>query len=407
MAEGGVREAAEHAARHSYGRLLSVLVRRTRDIAAAEDALSEALANALRVWPKTGIPDEPDAWLLTAARRAAGHAARRKGVQDGARATIEMMYETMSERLPPAFPDDRLKLLFACAHPAIDETVRTPLMLQAVLGLDAARISAAFLVQPAAMSQRLVRAKAKIRDAGVRFEVPEPGALDDRLQDVLAAVYAAYTVGWDMVGGAATGQGGLTAEALFLGRLVAALMPHEPEPRGLLALMLYSEARSPARRRADGAYIPLAEQDTRLWRTDLIGEAEETLREAAAFARFGRFQTEAAIQSLHVQSAVTGSIPAAPLLHLYDVLAVQSPTVGALVARAVAHGTHSRPETGLRLLDEIPASLAENYQPWWAARLHLMALCGDRAGAEAARERAMALTADKAVRDWLRARPAV
>lgn len=322
------------------------------------------------------MPDRPEAWLLTAARRAAGHVRRHQGVRDAAAPALEQVYYAMQSRTTPEFPDERLKLMFVCAHPAIDETVRTPLMLQTILGLDAARIARAFLVEAPAMSQRLVRAKAKIRDAGVAFEVPDTSALQERLEDVFAAIYAAYTLGWDDVPGEESADERLTEEAIFLARLLVMLLPQEPEAKGLLALMLASEARAAARRRPGGAYVPLKDQDVRLWNGALIAEAEACLRSAAMLARPGRFQTEAAIQSLHNQSVMRGDVPASALLMLYDVLVRQSPAIGAAVARAVAYGEHRSAEEGLARLDEIPAARVETYQPYWAARFHLLQAAG-------------------------------
>lgn len=404
MKEGDAQQAAESAARGSYGRLLSLIARSTRDIAAAEDALAEAFAKALKVWPERGVPDNPEAWLLTVARRSAGHLRRHLGVRDAAAPALEQVYEAMQSRPSPDFPDERLKLMFVCAHPAIDESVRTPLMLQTILGLDAARIARAFLVEAPAMSQRLVRAKSKIRDAGVAFEVPDGGDLAERLEDVLAAIYAAYTLGWDDVPGEDRAGDPLTGEAIFLAGLVAQLLPDEPEAKGLLALMLASEARAKARRTPDGAYVPLKEQDVRLWDRALIARSEANLRAAAAQRRPGRFQTEAAIQSLHNQSVMLGEVPAQALLHLYDVLVRQSPAIGAAVARAVAYGEHAGAEEGLARLDEIPPDRVARYQPYWAARFHLLQAAGRRKEAASAHAKALELTNDPALVAFLKSR---
>ena len=403
MNEGDARQAAEAAARSSYGRLLSLIARSTRDIAAAEDALSHAFAEALRTWPVKGVPDRPDAWLLKAARRAAGHARRHQGVRAAAMPALEQMYDVMQSRPLPEFPDERLKLMFVCAHPAIDETIRTPLMLQAILGLDAARIARAFLVEASAMSQRLVRAKSKIRDAGLAFEVPAEDEIGERLADVLSAIYAAYSLGWDDLPSAAAGSDALTDEAIFLARLIVALLPAEPEAKGLLSLMLVSEARAGARRTPDGAYVPLSQQDVLRWDGPMIAEAEANLRAAAALGRPGRFQTEAAIQSLHIHGRLTGQSSPGGLLALYDLLVQQSPAIGAAVARAAAYGEHVRPEVGVACLDELPARLIEGYQPYWAARVHLLRLAGRTSDAAEAAVKAITLTRDPAVSAWLKA----
>lgn len=347
------------------------------------------------------MPDAPEAWLLTAARRAAGHRERHAGVQSAAAGALQEMYEAMAERVEKEFPDERLKLLFVCAHPAIDEAVRTPLMLQTVLGVDAAQIAGAFLEKPATMGQRLVRAKAKIRDSGIGFRVPERGQLQERLGDVLNAIYGAFTIGWDMIAGGETQRHVLTGEAIFLARLVTGLLPDEAEPKGLAALMLYSEARSAARRDAEGRYVPLMSQDTALWDRAMISEAERYLGQAAALKAFGRYQTEAAIQSLQIQAVLTGRTPVRPLLQLYDVLVSQAPTMGAITARAAAYGLHENPQAGLAALDLLPASKAAIYQPWWAARAHLLKEAGDMEGARQAAAMAMHLSRDAAVRAYL------
>lgn len=398
-AEVGARIAAETAARTSYGRLIALLASRSRDIAAAEDALSDAFAAALRVWPQTGVPQRPEAWLLTTARRRLGHGARAHRVHEAASEHIERTHQELQALEATDFPDVRLRLLFTCAHPAIDESIRTPLMLQTVLGLDAARIAGAFLVAPAAMGQRLVRAKAKIKDAGISFEAPAAADLPDRLADVLRAIYAAFTAGWD---GPATPRADLTAEAIYLGRLVVQLLPGAPEALGLLALMLYCEARRPARRDAEGRFVPLAQQDTRRWSRDLIIEAETVLVAAAQIpAAPGRFRIEAAIQSVHTQRAITGTTLTGPLVTLYDLLVAHAPSTAAQVNRAAAHAEHFGPAAGLALLSALPLEHVEAYQPFWVVRLHLMLRLGHEVEAHHARARALDLTEDPAVRTYL------
>lgn len=400
----GAAATAEAVARASYGRLVALIAARTRDIAAAEDALAEAFRIALDTWPKRGVPAQPEAWLLTVARRSVGHQTRHAEVANRAADTLAALTEERAMRGEDDIPDERLRLLFVCAHPAIDPDVRTALILQTVLGLDAARIGAAFLVPPATMGQRLVRAKAKIRDAGLRFEVPEREELPDRLEAVLAAIYAAYGTGWDALPGADALRG-LAPEAIYLGRLVGALMPAAAEAKGLLALMLHCEARSAARRDAIGTYVPLTAQDSARWDAAMIAEAEALLVEAAARSKFGRFQTEAAIQSLHATSALAGRAPpAAALVALYDLLVIQAPSLGADVARAAAHGAAHGPRAGLAFLDGIERARVISYQPFWAVRAHLLELAGDRAAAAADYDRAIGLSADPAVRAWLIAR---
>ncbi len=279
--------------------------------------------------------------------------------------------------------------------------MRAPLMMQTVLGLDAARIAGVFLTTPATMSQRLVRAKAKIRHAGLRFAEPEREDLAGRLADVLDAVYAAYGVGWDAVAGAADSAARYTAEAIDLARVIVDLLPGEPEPRGLLALMLYCEARRPARRDADGGFIPLHCQDARLWSREAIVEAESLLVAASRFGRFGRYQCEAAIQSVHVQRPITGRLDVGALRRLYDLLESQVPSIGVRVARAAMLLEAGDLDAAANALDAVAGDRVAAYQPYWVARGMLAAKVGNPDEAAAAQDRAIALTRDPAVRAWL------
>src|SRR5262245_15275627 len=301
------RRIIEEVARSSYGRLLAYLSSRTRDLAGAEDALGDALVSALTTWPRDGVPQNPEAWLLTAARNRLVDRARQTRVREDHADTLGLLLGgSGGTGSGDEFPDERLKLFFVCAHPAIDPSLHTPLMLQTVLGLDAARIAQAFLVQPAAMGQRLVRAKKKISEAGIPFEVPPERDRPARLAAVLEAVYAAYGIGWDEAVGADPRGRDLVSEAVWLARALRQQMPGEPEARGLLALMLFCEARQSARRTASGAYVPLSEQDPAKWSIAMIREAEVELSAAARMGRIGRFQLEAAIQSVHCERAWTG-----------------------------------------------------------------------------------------------------
>ncbi|HEX8554380.1 MAG TPA: DUF6596 domain-containing protein [Sphingomonas sp.] len=390
---------AEDAARSSYGKLVAILAARTGDIAAAEDALADAFAAALLQWPRDGEPANPTGWLLTVARRSVGHAAGRRRTANAAVDLVTLLQEERDAATPSAFGDQRLALLFVCAHPAIDAEAQAPLMLQTVLGLDAARIAACFLVSSATMGQRLVRAKRKIRDAGIAFVVPEPGEAPARVGAVLSAVYAAYGTAWEDVTGADAKLTGLATEAIWLARLLHQLLPGEPEVMGLLSLMLHCEARLEARRDFDGAFVPLHAQDVTRWSRPMIAEAEALLRSAARAAAPGRFQTEAAIQSLHAHQRMAGTRFTASLARLYDVLAGFAPITGVLVARAVAYAENSDAAAALRLLDAITGT--STYQPWWAARARTCWLAGDAEAAWTAARTAAGLSSDPSVRRFL------
>ena len=374
-------------------------------MAAAEDALGDALVSALEAWPRVGIPRNPDAWLLAAARRQLIDAARHAKVEASAAPALEMLLgHTRDPDVTAAvFPDERLKLLFVCAHPAIEDAARTPLMLQTVLGLDAARIASAFLVAPATMSQRLVRVKAKIRDAGIRFEVPDPRELPSRVDAVLEAIYAAFGSGWDDVAGADPRRRGLADEAIWLGQLVTRLLPGEAEAFGLLALMLHCEARRSARRDADGRYVPLDRQDVTRWSRTMIDEAEQVLAAAAAAGRPGRFQLEAAIQSVHARRATTGRTDWEAIALLYEGLLLYGATTGARVGQAAALARARDAAAGLTALESIPRDAVLAYQPYWALKAHLLKRLGRADDARQAYARAIGLSEDSAVREFLAA----
>ncbi len=397
----------EQAVRDSFGRLVAILASRGRDIAAAEDALADAVLAALQRWPESGIPLAPEAWLVAVARRRLADRLRKHAADAALERSLVLLSVLAEETDPmaPHYPDERLKLMFVCAHPAIDAAIRAPLMLQAVLGLDAGRIGAAFLVPAATMGQRLVRAKAKIRDAGIPFSVPERSELPARLASVLEAVYAAYGSGWDEVaGGEDGGTSSLASEAIWLGQVLMRLLPDEPEAMGLVALMLYCEARRGARRDRDGRYVPLSEQDTELWSHDMLGEAERLLGRAARQRAPGRFQIEAAIQSALTGSRLTGQPGAAVIALLHEELWRIAPRIGAAVARAVAVADAAGPDAGLALLGEIASDRTMAYQPFHAAKAELLARAGRNDEAFAAYGRAIALATDPAVSAFLDAR---
>jgi RNA polymerase sigma-70 factor, ECF subfamily len=402
-----VRETADSVARQSYGKLVAYLAARSGNLSAAEDALSEAFASALEDWPVKGCPANPEAWLLTVARRKLIDTARRRK-NEAPSEEYELSGDAFSDiSLEDEVPDRRLALLFACAHPAIDPAIRAPLMLQAVLGLDAARIASALLMSPTAMGQRLVRAKNKIRQAGIPFRVPERAEMAERLEAVLDAIYAAFAEGWLDAAGTDVGRRDLAEEAIFLGAMVAELLPEEPEALGLLALMLYAEARRPARRGPAGEYIPLAEQDVGKWDGKLIAQAEASLRRAGTLGSIGRYQLEAAIQSAHVERRRSGRANWQALVRLYDGLVAITGSPVAELNRALVIAESQGPEAGLSALDQVVADARmREYQPYWAARAELLARTGAVSEARHAYEVAIGLEREPSVRQYLERRKA-
>jgi RNA polymerase sigma-70 factor (ECF subfamily) len=335
---------------------------------------------------------------VTAARRALIDGARRRSVAARALPELERLAD-VPDAGHPAVPDKRLELLFACAHPAIDPAMHSPLMLQAVLGLDAVRIGRAFLVPGPTVGQRLVRAKAKIKQAGVPFRLPDAEQLPARLEAVLDAVFAAYGTGYD------DREERLTAEAVRLATLVTELVPAEPETHGLLALLLHVDARSAARRDAEGRFVPLDQQDPRRWDAELMARAERHLARALALGHAGPFQLQAAIQSMHNRRALTGTTDREAIAALYDGLVRLTPTTGARVARAQAHAEAYGAQAALALLHDVAEDPAvAGYQPYWVARARCLAAVGDLDGEREAAARAVELTGDPAVRAHLTAR---
>jgi predicted RNA polymerase sigma factor len=394
-------------ARRSYGRLLALLASRSGDLAGSEDALAEAFAQAIEAWPNKGVPTNPEAWLMTVAKnrqldvwRSAAH-----------QTSVPLIEEEVEDVLVTdvdhdAIPDERLKLLFVCAHPAIDSALRAPLMLQTVLGIEADAIGAAFLVPTTTMAQRLVRVKRKIKEAGIPFETPSQSDMPERLESVLEAIYGAYSIGWqDWLGTSdEVGNGpdeSLAEESRYLANLLAQLLPDEPEVLGLASYVALASSRRKARFDAAGNFVPLDQQDTSLWNADRIAVGERLLQTAGNMGRFGRFQLEAAIESVHIHRKQSSTTDWSSLALLYEGLLRLAPSAGAAVARAVAVGHAQGYVQGLAALKQIPEEIRLRFQSAWVAKSHLLEIGGLKAEALEALDRAIELTKDAKLAEHL------
>lgn len=400
MTSDGVRAATELVARTSYGRLVAILAAPTSDLPHAEDALAAAFERALQTWPRDGIPANPEGWLLTVGRnrlrdlwRSAAHrsAAPLEAATDRGLDAVSPLEELDVDVLP----DRRLELLFVCAHPAIDARARTPLMLQTVLGFEAAQIAAAYAVPPATMAQRLVRAKRRIKTARIPFVVPDRQIMPERLPAVLEAVYGCFAIARLQ----AADVESPAQEARYLAVTLATLLEIEPEAWGLAALVTLSSARAIS---AGDRYVPLTEQDPTAWDAALLAEGSTYLCRAGGTGAPGRFQLEAAIQAVHCDRAQTGTTDSAALRTLYAALLTVAPSLGARVAHAAVVGRVDGPEAGLALLEDLGED--REFQPLYAVRADLLAGAGEDDRARTAYGRAIGLSDDPAVRAYLELR---
>ncbi|RJQ74479.1 RNA polymerase subunit sigma-70 [Pseudonocardiaceae bacterium YIM PH 21723] len=387
--------AADIAARDSYGRLLALLAASTGDLTAAEDALADAFERALRTWPSQGVPRNPDAWLLTVGRNRLRDQWKSAHVQRTVSVEADPVH--VDDLDLDAIPDRRLELMLVCAHPAIDHAVRTPLMLNTVLGFTAEQIGRAFSMPASTMATRLVRAKKRIKTTRIPFRIPDRADLDPRMTAILEAVYGAYVI-----------DRATNSEALHLAEVLATVAPTDPEAHGLAALVQLSAARAPARIDGNGCFVPLADHDPARWNRQLIDRAHEHLRAAHAQRRLGRFQLEAAIQAVHCARR-EGPTDWPTLLTLHRLLHKIAPSLGSGVALAAVTAEVDGPAAGLAALDVLLAEAGEpahRFQPAGATRAHLLDRLDRRAEAMAAYEDAIALTHDDAERQYLQKRAA-
>jgi RNA polymerase sigma-70 factor, ECF subfamily len=400
--------ALERAYRDELAVVLATITRRLGgDIALAEDVVQDAFVAAAVEWDRRGVPDRPGAWLTTTAWRKALDRKRRERVAAAHAPELvdDPSYDIEHDFERSSVDDDQLQMLFMCCHPALPPDARTALTLRSVAGLSVPEIARAFLTSERTMEQRLVRARRKITAAAIPFRVPPDELLAERLAGVLRVVYLIFTEGHVATRGDEPVRGDLCDEAIRLARLLARLMPDEPETLGLLALLLVTDARRPARLRGDGSFVGLDEQDRARWDRDRTTEGARVLERALALRRPGPYVVQAAIAALHTQAPAWEATDWAQIAGLYAELELLDPSPVVTINRAVAVGFADGPEAGLAILDGLASDARlDRYQPLHAARAELRLRAGDTAGADAAYERALALTDNAAERAALERR---